>query len=154
VNAAARGGLPNEEELIRRIYAGRERWVDLGDGKEVCVRRPDEWDSLSVLEFVGKAKQLEEAGFKSLDRIAKLASLRIGSEPFVDRFCRQVTDWRGFTEADLLGEGVGTIDPVSFSPRLFRVVAGDQLKWLVNVYEAVVELVIQHSAQKADTAKN
>lgn len=123
--SAAREGLPNEDELIRRIYAGRERWVELGDGKEVCIRRPDEWDSLSLPH----------------DRSA-------------DRICRQVVDWRGFTEADLLGEGVGTIDPVRFSPRLFRVVAGDQLEWLQKILESVLELVTQHNEQKADTAKN
>lgn len=123
--ASPKQGLPTEEELIRRIYAQRERWLDLGDGKEVCVRRPDEWDSVLF------------ARSRSVDAI-----------------CRYVTNWRGFTEADILGEGVGTVDEVPFGAALFRVMAGDRMDWLEKLLEMISGLIEEHEQAKADSAKN
>lgn len=118
-------GMPSESDLIRRIYAQRERWVDVGDRKEICVRRPDRWDSLSFLR----------------DRTA-------------DRICGQVVNWRGFTEADVLGEGVGTVEEVAFGSDLFRVLAGDRLDWLEKIVDTLTEMIAELSEQAESTAKN
>lgn len=69
------------QELIAKVLAQRERWVDVGTGKSVKVRRPAE----------------TELG-------------RMGRNLTLERLCACVVDWRGFTLADAIGEGDGPIE--------------------------------------------
>lgn len=94
-------------DLVAALYAARERWVDLDEGKAVRVRRPAEAEWSRVR--------------------------RSGPEAFVA--C--VTDWRGFTEADVDPEGGN--DKVPFDAELWAVLALDRSDWLGKVIEAVAD---------------
>ena len=70
----------DESALIAKMDE-RARWVDLPGGKRVQFRRPLETDMGS---FVGGVS--------------------------VEHVCAHVCGWQGFTEADLLGAGIGASD--------------------------------------------
>lgn len=68
-------------DLIARVLAARERWVDLDERRAVRVRRPSE------VEMLGMGRDI---------RAEKLAQCVVG--------------WRGFTLADAIGEGDSAIE--------------------------------------------
>lgn len=76
--------------LIAQMRAQRERWVDVGDGRAVCVL---------VL------------------RETEIGAMRDGT--VVDLVIAQAVNWRGFTGATLLGPSVGHSDAVEFDSALF-----------------------------------
>lgn len=76
--------------LIAQMRAQRERWVDVGEGRSVCV--------LALRET--------EIGMMREGRI-------------IDIVVEQAVNWRGFTGATLLGPGVGHSDAVVFDRDLF-----------------------------------
>lgn len=112
-------------DLIAKVLAKREFWVDLEPGKRVKVRRPAE---------------------------AEMPSFRGGMTP--DRVARCCVGWDGFTEADLLGADVGASDPAAFSPELWETVALDNLDWLGKVSERLVASITDHLAQRKDASGN
>lgn len=115
----------NATDLIARVLAARDQWVDLEAGKRVKVRRPAE---------------------------AAMPALRSGMAPeTVARFC---VDWEGFTEADLLGAALGSDTVVKFDVDLWVTVALDHLEWIGKVSEKVVESVSAHLAKRSEAAGN
>lgn len=68
-------------ELIAKALALRERWVDLGDGRRVLIRRPGE---------------------------TPLAQRR-RSEVTVEWLAGFVIGWEGVTEADVIGTGTAAV---------------------------------------------
>lgn len=93
--------------LIRQMLAAREHWIDLAPGKAVKFRRPMEGELEGM--FRGTPKRFNVL----LEDVSKYA-----------------IDWRGFTEADLLGQGIGTSDPLAFSAEVWALAVGDNLDWL------------------------
>lgn len=93
--------------LIAQLLAAREHWVDLAPGKQVKFRRPLEGDLEGM--FRGTPRRFTVA----LEDVQKFA-----------------VDWRGFTEADLLGPTVGNDDPLKFDAEVWALAVGDNLDWL------------------------
>ncbi len=93
--------------LIRQLLAAREHWVDIEAGKAVKFRRPLEG------EFEGMFRGTPRRFRVLLEDVRRFA-----------------IDWRGFTEADLLGKGVGNDDPLPFDAEVWGLAVGDNLDWL------------------------
>ena len=93
--------------LIKQLLAAREHWVDLAPGKAVKFRRPMEGELEGM--FRGTPKRFNV---------------------LLEDVQRYAVDWRGFTEADLLGATVGNSDPLSFSAEVWALAVGDNLDWL------------------------
>lgn len=96
-------------DLLKRLMAQRERWVDLGGRKRVCFLRP---------------AQTELRGLSGAN--------------FVDVAAKAVIRWEGFTEADILGPALGSDATAQFSPELWSEVAKDRLDYVEKVVEAIV----------------
>ena len=93
--------------LIKQLMAAREHWVDLAPGKAVKFRRPMEGDLEGM--FRGTPKRFSV---------------------LLEDVQRHAVDWRGFSEADLLGKGVGNDDPLPFGAEVWALAVGDNLDWL------------------------
>jgi hypothetical protein len=68
-------------DLIAQALAKRERWVDLGNGRRVRMRRPPELE---------------------------MARMRGGVE--MEKVAAMATAWEGVTMADVLGEGESPVE--------------------------------------------
>lgn len=112
-------------DLIAKVLAKREQWVDLEPGKRVKIRRPAE---------------------------AEMPAMRRGMTP--ESVARHCVDWEGFTEADLLGAELAPDTKVKFDLDLWVAVALDRLDWIGAVSEKLVAAVSAHLAQRSNTAKN
>lgn len=62
-----------------------------------------------------------------------------------------VSDWKGFSLADLGGEGA---DRVPFSRAAWDAIWVDKLEWLSTVAEAANKAFVDHRQQQAEDAKN
>lgn len=117
--------------LIAQMRAARTTWVDLGDGVAVAIIRPTE------LEMAAFVRRLFVAG---------------ESVPDTELCFRWVTDWRGVTEATLLGAGIGSSAPVPWSTEVWAEVVGDRKAWASAVAQAVVDAMQAHLTAKVATA--
>ncbi len=116
------------QELIAKALAKRERWVDLGDGKRICMRRPPE---LELGDLIESFRERDKSG------VEKAAALAVA--------------WEGFMLADAIGEGD---EPVSFDADLWRVLMADNTEWATKAANAVLEMLAEHSQRREDAAKN
>src|ERR1700754_407093 len=131
--------MTNAERLIAQLYAGREAWVELEPAAgetpalEVLVRRPAE-EELGPFIAMNKGKpQL---------RVSNAAA----------KAC--VVNWRGFTEATLLGASVGSSEVVDFDKVLWDVVVADKVHWAKKAAQAVVDQTTAFLASQAELQKN
>lgn len=113
-NRKPAGAFDPVENLMRKLRAQRERWVDVGQGRQVL------------------ALVLRETELPGLRR-----------RPLEDVVCEQVVDWRGFSEAALVGEHDGSPDPLPFDPVLWAEVARNS----IDVVNAVGAVLIEHARQ-------
>lgn len=118
------------KDLIKQLREQRMQWVELEPGKEVRIIRPTETDLVTNL--------------------AKGSSISMGFE----EAAKYVVDWRGITEADLLGAAVGSSDAVPFSAALWAEVASDKLDWVNTVVQAIVKVLVDRKATQDQDAKN
>lgn len=112
--------------LLARMAAQREQWVPLGGARAVCIRRPLE------LELV----RLRQPGAVA--------------EFVVSAAC----NWRGFTEADLLGAADGSDAPVAFATELWAEWVRDRSDAMASVSTELVNMVTRHFETRAAAAKN
>lgn len=107
--------------LAERMRERRMFWVELEPGangaepKRVQLLRPPETQIGRLL----KGMSIEDA-----------ASAAVG--------------WSGFTEADLLGPGVGGSDPAPFSPEAWRELVLDNVAFANKAMGELVAAVAQH----------
>jgi hypothetical protein len=113
------------QQLIAKLQAQREGWATLPDGKRLKFRRPPE---VELGKLIGGVR---------LEHVIECA-----------------VGWEGFTEADLLGAGVGGSDPVSFDRDLWAAVVSDRAHYLEPAAAAIAEAVSAYLANRAATAKN
>jgi hypothetical protein len=113
--------------LIQKALEQREQWVALDDdgAKRVRVRRPP---GAHVFEF--------------------------GRNRTPEVFLRTAVGWDGFTEADILGAGVGSSDPVPFNVDLWVTLALDRIDWIGKVSEVVTTAITQYIEATEAIAKN
>lgn len=98
--------------LIEALRAQRTEWVELDEKLSISFSRPPEVE------------------FRTLAQGVTLEHVR--------RYC---TGWRGFTEATVLGEAVGSSDPIEFDAALCAEILADRSEWLGKVATAIVESV-------------
>jgi hypothetical protein len=115
-------------DLIARVLAQRERWVELGEGLGVRIRRPD---------------ALARARMAGSDRTA-----------IIQAAIAAAVDWRGFTEAAVLGPAHGSDAAVPFAAQLWVLLAADRAEWMTTVLAAYIDLIEQHAAQREAAGKN
>jgi len=113
------------QDLIARLLARRERWLELGQGKAVRLRRPAECEFAAVLRGMA-----------------------------VERIAACVTEWRGFTEADLLGPQHGSTASVAFAADLWAEVLRDNAEWFGLIVEGIAEDVRRHTEARGSAEKN
>jgi hypothetical protein len=113
------------EQLIAKLLAQRESWVEVQPGRRVKVRRPDE---------------------------SQMADFRAGMS--VDLMLRHVVGWEGFTEADILGASLGASDPVAFDPALFATIARDHMDWFEPISVELATRIAEHWRAREATEKN
>lgn len=98
--------------LLEALRKQRTEWVELAEGLRVSFSRPPEVEFRTLANGV------------SLDHVR--------------RYCN---GWAGFTEATVLGEAVGSGDPVEFDASLCAEILADRSEWLGKVANAIVESV-------------
>lgn len=119
--------------LIAALRSAREKWVDVAPGKAVKIRRPTEAEFPAFVRVVDGKRSLS----------VELHHVQ-----------QYVTDWRGFTEADLLGATVGVADAVPFDAALWAEVVADHLEWLKPAAQALLAAITQHVDLEDAAAKN
>jgi hypothetical protein len=102
---------------IERLRAQRESWLDLDGGKRLKIIRPPE------TQFSAFA-----AGAIELEHVQKY-----------------VAGWEGFTEADLFGDGSGT---VAFTPELWAEFVSDDVLLMKKVALRLAELLNDYLEKK------
>jgi hypothetical protein len=118
-------------EMVRRLQAARQRWHELDDPprRALLIRRPAEVAMMRWRE-------------------------RMTPERIPEMVIETVVDWRGFTEADFLGAGVGASDPQAFSSELFAEWVNDNADALGDVAETVFTMINEHSTAREKALKN
>lgn len=119
--------------LLAQLRKRREKKVDLGDGKSVTFLRPPESEMVQMLGGDGETR-----------------TWTVG----LDQVRKYVVGWAGFTEADLLGAGIGGSDPVEFNAELWLEVCADDIAWINQIGSAILSSVVEHLSAKEETAKN
>jgi hypothetical protein len=107
------------EQLVKQLRAQRESWVTVAEGVRIKIRRPSETQMAQLMS----AKPLDVA-------------------------CNHCVDWDGVTQALLLGDSVGSSDPVPFTPELWAEVVGDRVEWVTLLAEHVHQTALRYLQQK------
>lgn len=113
------------ERLLAQMALQRSRWVELGDGLAVAMLRPLEVDLPGL------------AGGVRVEHVVQYAH-----------------NWRGFTEAVLLGKAVGGSDAVAFHADLWAAWVRDHIDAIPPVAQALADAVTAHLAAREAAAKN
>lgn len=108
------------DALAAQLEAARKRWVALTEadaGPAVHIEAPSQHRAWRIADALRS-----NDGDAVLELLLPIAH-----------------DWRGITQADLQGPGVGSVDPAPFTPRLLRLAMLDRPQWLVALaMEAVL----------------
>ena len=62
--------------------------------------------------------------------------------------------WYEVTEADLLGESIGSSDKVDFTRELWAVAAADRADWVGVAFDKLLKLITEYHDQRKEAAKN
>lgn len=123
--------------LLAQLRQQREFWVELDDrqhaGLAVKLRRPTE------SEMSGFTRQDGQQWTLTCD----LAAVQ-----------RQAVDWRGFTEAVVLGPAIGAADVVPFHTELWSELVADRGDWAQACRQALIDRIAQHLEQQVADRKN
>lgn len=113
------------KELVAQILAQRESRLELQPGKSVVVRRPSEYEMVAPK-----------------------------SGTSLDFILRYVVGWDGYTEADLLGQAVGSDQPVGWDPAVFAVYLTDRMADIRAIDTHLGGLITAYAKQRESVAKN
>ncbi len=125
--------MSDSQPLIRQLLAQRECWVDVAPGKAIKFRRPLEGEMDAFFDTVGGRRVFR----------VRLAEVR-----------RCAVDWRGFTEADVLGAGIGNDDPLPWDAEVFALAVGDNLDWLQACMEGLSDQIVRRLEARTDARGN
>jgi hypothetical protein len=131
-------------EIKALLIKRRAHWVtvgQVGDGDakrllRVKYLRPPENDFHSMLT------QVDTAENKAVWNV-ELSHVR-----------QYVEDWDGFTEADLIGAGVGASDVVPFDRGLFSYWIEDNIEAQRKIGSAILNATVDYLTSREATAKN
>ena len=110
---------------LAALRKGRLHWVDLAPGRRVQFRRPLETE---MYRFVGGVT--------------------------VEHVVEFVCGWEGFTEGTLLGEAVGSADPLDFTPELWAEYVRDSTEVTASVAQAIAGALKAHLEAREAAGKN
>lgn len=127
--------MSNQKVLLAKLRAQRTREIDVAPDKVIKYLRPPENDMSDFLK----------AGKDPDQRVWKVE---------LSHVCKYVVGWSGITEADLLGESIGSADEVPFDAELWAEVVGDRIEWRTVVADAILDSIVTHITSKEDVAKN
>lgn len=130
--------------MLRQQRAQRATWLELDEPprRALQIRRPGE-------EAIAGWRAVFEV-FNEGDSDKSLATL-----PKLRDIARSVVvDWRGFTEADLLGEAIGASSPQSFDLDVFSEWVDDETLTLVNIASHAARAFTEYRDKKAAAEKN
>lgn len=124
--------------MLRAQRAARASWLELDEParRALQIRRPnmehiDDW----------KGTFKEGVGIAALPKMRQIAST-------------VVTGWRGFTEADLLGEAIGASSEQPFSREVFAEWISDEVEVLAKVVDRATTMFNDYVEKKAAAEKN
>lgn len=121
--------------LLAALKRGREKTVELAEGKKVTFLRPPESEMGSMLDI--------QPGEKTGTWAVRIEHVK-----------KYVNGWSGFTEADILGASVGSSDPVEFDRELWEEMCSDNIEWVNKVAAAILNSIVDHLKVQDDVAKN
>lgn len=78
----------------------------------------------------------------------------LGAAQVPDLVTQATVDWRGFTEADLLGQAVASDSPQEFDATVFREWIEDDAAAMNSIAMAVVDLIQAHASKQRRAEKN
>lgn len=113
------------KHLLARMAEQRAQWVEVVEGKSVEYLRPEQVDLPGVI-----------SGFR------------------LEHVIKYVRNWKGFSEADLLGAAIGSSDPIDFDRDLWAAYVRENVDVATKVAEAMAGTVSEYLKRRADTAKN
>jgi len=119
--------------LLTKLRRQREKVIDLDATHSVTILRPPEEDLGSMLSGTGESRVW-------------------AVEPAHVR--KYVCGWKGFTEEDVLGKGVGGTDPLDFDADLWSALVADNVAWLNKVADGILKAIVAHVKAKAEVEKN
>lgn len=135
-------GSASVAHLLAQMRAQREFWVELpGDGGlAVKQRRPNEAE---IGTFLRKDSGGADGKETQWSIVVDLPAVQ-----------RQAVDWRGFTEAVLLGPSIGSADAVPFNTELWAEMVADNMAWVSACRDALIDQIQAHLKQQAEDQKN
>lgn len=120
--------------LIQQIHAQREQWVTLREAQMAAVGQP----ARAALRV--KLRRPAEAEWRYFFGRTQRGAL--------ENVQAYAVDWDGFTEAELLGAGVGASDAVPFDSSVWTVVIADRMAWVPPLFQRLVQMIETHSAAR------
>lgn len=124
----------DQTAIIKKIREARSIWIELGDGKKIQIIRPTEL-------------QAYQKFYKNND-----AGLMVFSLEF-DAVKEFITAWDGFTEADILGQEIGSSDKIDYQPEFFDEVLADRLDWVPLIVGGLISEIQKAQEKKANAVK-
>ena len=124
----------DQTAIIKKIRDARSIWIELGDGKKIQIIRPTEL-------------QAYQKFYKKNDTGLMVFSLEFDA---VKEF---ITAWDGFTEADILGQEIGSSDKIDYQPAFFDEVLADRIEWVPIIVGGLIAEIVKAQKKKADSVK-
>lgn len=121
------------DPVLAAMYSARLRWIDIVPGKSVQMLRPREAEMAGFIRTVDGTRGL----YVDLDHVQRYA-----------------VDWRGFTEADLLGATVGVSDEMPFSAAVWAEAVADHAEWLRPATQGLLTIITEHIERRGEAEKN
>ena len=112
-------------DLIARLLARRERWIEIEPGRELLIRRPAEAELNLYIRGIG-----------------------------VEQLGKAVVGWSGFTEADVLGPTQGSTSAVPFDQALCIELLRDRVEWIGKLADALMDDIRAHLESREAARKN
>lgn len=121
-----------------RMLAARREWFELDEPprRALQLQRPGTAARMRYQSAIAGAQ--DETRIDALIKIATIA----------------VNDWRGVTEADLLGAAIGSDVVAPFAADVFALWLDDNFAEVSRIVTRVFEMVRDHDATREDVAKN
>ena len=120
--------------IIKKIREARSIWIELGDGKKIQIIRPTELQAYQ--------KFYKNNGSGSMQFSLEFDSIK-----------EFITAWDGFTEADILGQEIGSSDKIDYQPEFFDEVLADRLDWVPLIVGGLISEIQKAQEKKANAVK-
>lgn len=124
----------DQTAIIKKIREARSIWIELGDGKKIQIIRPTELQAYQ--KFFKKNEDGKSVFALEFDAVKEF-----------------VTAWDGFTEADILGQEIGSSDKIDYQPEFFDEVLADRIEWVPIIVGGLIAEIEKAQKKKAESIK-